>query len=52
VSVAGRFLSDIPDLVPELLENLQFHCAFTHMAVNDASNAYLEAGPYTRSHFC
>ena len=42
VSVAGRFLAEIPDIEPELLENLQFHCAFTHMAVNDASNAYLE----------
>eukprot|EP00227_Mantoniella_beaufortii_P011774 CAMPEP_0197579874 /NCGR_PEP_ID=MMETSP1326-20131121/3768_1 /TAXON_ID=1155430 /ORGANISM="Genus nov. species nov., Strain RCC2288" /LENGTH=4505 /DNA_ID=CAMNT_0043143449 /DNA_START=243 /DNA_END=13760 /DNA_ORIENTATION=+ len=42
VSVAGRFLGDVPNLEPELLENLQFHCAFTHMAVNDASNAYLE----------
>ena len=31
ISVAGRFLSDVPNLEPELLENLQFHCAFTHL---------------------
>jgi dynein heavy chain len=42
VSVAGRFLAEIPDIEPELLENLQFHCAFTHTAVNDASIKYLE----------
>ena len=42
VSVAGRFLAEIPDIDPELLENLQFHCAFTHTAVNDASIKYLE----------
>ena len=42
VSVAGRFLAEIPNLTPELLENLQFHCAFTHTAVNDASIKYLE----------
>jgi dynein heavy chain len=42
VSVAGRFLAEIPDLTPELLENLQFHCAFTHTAVNEASIKYLE----------
>ena len=42
VSVAGRFLSEIPELEPELLENLQYHCAHAHMSVNDASNAYLD----------
>ena len=35
-------LAEIPDIDPELLENLQFHCAFTHTAVNDASIKYLE----------
>ena len=42
VSVAGRFLSEIPEIEPELLENLQYHCAHAHMSVNDASNAYLD----------
>jgi dynein heavy chain len=40
VSVAGRFLADVPNIDEALLENLQFHCAFAHMAVNDASGAY------------
>ena len=41
VSVAGRFLSEIPELPGNVLESLQFHCAATHQAVTEASEAYL-----------
>jgi dynein heavy chain len=40
VSVAGRFLSEIPELPGNVLESLQFHCAATHQAVTEASEAY------------
>eukprot|EP00899_Mesostigma_viride_P009330 jgi/Mesvir1/18399/Mv14277-RA.1 len=42
VSVAGRFLADIPNIPDEVRENMTHHMAFVHMAVKDASQGYLE----------
>mmetsp|Transcript_25005 Transcript_25005/g.85566 ORF Transcript_25005/g.85566 Transcript_25005/m.85566 type:complete len:4525 (+) Transcript_25005:136-13710(+) len=42
VSVAGRFLSEIPDIAEDVMENMQYHMAFVHLAVTDASAAFLE----------
>ena len=42
VSVASRFLSDIPDLDQEVRENIDYHMAFVHDTVGEASERFLE----------
>ena len=42
ISVAGRFLEDVADISPEVMENMQQHMAFVHMSVTEASQQYLE----------
>lgn len=42
VSVAGRFLSDVENIAPDIMENMQFHMAFVHISVTEASQAYLD----------
>lgn len=37
VSVATRFLVDIPDLRDDVRDSLSLHMAFAHLAVADAS---------------
>ncbi len=37
VSVATRFLVDIPDIQAEVRDSLSLHMAFAHLAVADAS---------------
>jgi dynein heavy chain len=41
VSVAGFFLKDIVNIPSEVMENMQYHMAFTHLAVDECSAAYL-----------
>ncbi|KAK9843805.1 hypothetical protein WJX81_007069 [Elliptochloris bilobata] len=43
VSVATRFLVDIPDVQADVRESLSLHMAFAHLAVADASQRYLES---------
>lgn len=42
MSVAGRFLADVENIAPDVLENMQFHMAFLHISVTEASQAYLD----------
>ena len=37
MSVATRFLVDIPDVQADVRESLSLHMAFAHLAVADAS---------------
>ena len=37
VSVATRFLVDIPDIQADVRDSLSLHMAFAHLAVADAS---------------
>jgi dynein heavy chain len=41
VSVAGFFLKDISDIPAEVMENMQYHMAFVHLAVDECSGAYM-----------
>ena len=41
VSVAGRFLRDIPDLDDKLRANIADHMAFSHQSVTQASQRYI-----------
>ncbi|KAK9808985.1 hypothetical protein WJX72_007373 [[Myrmecia] bisecta] len=43
VSVAARFLVDIPALAEDVRENIAYHMAFAHQSVADASQRYLES---------
>jgi dynein heavy chain len=40
--LSGRFLADIPAVADDVRENMAHHMAFVHLAVTDASGAYLE----------
>ncbi|EFN51784.1 hypothetical protein CHLNCDRAFT_37234 [Chlorella variabilis] len=42
ISVAGRFLSDVPDLQEGLRESISKHMAFVHQSVSTASHKYYE----------
>eukprot|EP00891_Asterochloris_glomerata_P002883 jgi/Astpho2/2883/Aster-01037 len=43
VSVAARFLVDIPALQEDVRENIAYHMAFAHQSVAEASKQYLES---------
>ena len=42
ISVASRFLADVPDVEPEVRQNVALHMAFAHTCVSEASQQYLE----------
>jgi dynein heavy chain len=42
ISVASRFLKDVPDVEPAVLESVALHMAFAHTSVSEASQQYLE----------
>ena len=42
VSVANRFLAEVENIEPAVLENMQYHMAFAHISVTEASQKYLE----------
>ena len=41
VSVAGRFLEDVAGISDDVRENMQYHMAFAHTAVNEMSESYI-----------
>jgi dynein heavy chain, axonemal len=43
VSVAQRFLADIPSVDTEIRENLAMHMAYAHQCVTEASTRYMES---------
>ena len=43
VSVATRFLVDIPAIESDTRENIAYHMAFAHQSVAEASRMYLES---------
>ena len=43
VSVATRFLVDIPAIEADTRENIAYHMAFAHQSVAEASRMYLES---------
>ncbi len=43
VSVARRFLADVPNIDAPVMENIALHMAYAHQCVSEASVKYLEA---------
>lgn len=43
VSVAQRFLADVPSIDTDVRENIAYHMAYAHQCVTEASVRYLEA---------
>lgn len=43
ISVAQRFLVDVPNVADDVRENLGLHMAFAHQSVTEASQQFLEA---------
>ncbi|MEW5311809.1 MAG: hypothetical protein WDW38_003494 [Sanguina aurantia] len=43
VSVAQRFLADVPSIDADVRENIAYHMAYAHQCVTEASVRYLEA---------